>query len=309
MENLKLVLDIYKNSRVFVNNNEKELFLEIDKKMDTVIDNIYKIKKDDLTIEDVLAAFCLVNVEKKITEIGIEFDDSTINKMSMIKQNIYQFIKDMEQRPDNELESIKLVMNSEMFHPVINSDAILLLCNGIVEKYVNRPMKDLEEKVNNQYKPSMATIGEDEDTSREALEEVDEELFDTFDCRNIVDKPFNSDDISNYPDLAYIQKARQLIVEDKVSETNETIEEGLFMVDITRKYRINYARLVDEFLLILNDIIYNYKKVDAEVREEYRAYYNNISAIIIELNSTLRLVNYTDSVLNRKVNEATVVMG
>ena len=309
MENLKLVLDIYKNSRVFVNNNEKELFLEIDKKMDTVIDNIYKIKKDDLTIEDVLAAFCLVNVEKKITEIGIEFDDSTINKMSMIKQNIYQFIKDMEQRPDNELESIKLVMNSEMFHPVINSDAILLLCNGIVEKYVNRPMKDLEEKVNNQYKPSMATIGEDDDTSREALEEVDEELFDTFDCRNIVDKPFNSDDISNYPDLAYIQKARVLIVEDKVSETNETIEEGLFMVDITRKYKINYARLVDEFLLILNDIIYNYKKVDAEVREEYRAYYNNISAIIIELNSTLRLVNYTDSVLNRKVNEATVVMG
>lgn len=309
MENLKLVLDIYKNSRVFVNNNEKELFLEIDKKMDTVIDNIYKIKKDDLTIEDVLAAFCLVNVEKKITEIGIEFDDSTINKMSMIKQNIYQFIKDMEQRPDNELESIKLVMNSEMFHPVINSDAILLLCNGIVEKYVNRPMKDLEEKVTRQYKPSMATIGEDEDTSREALEEVDEELFDTFDCRNIVDKPFNSDDISNYPDITYIQKARQLIVEDKVSETNETIEEGLFMVDITRKYRINYARLVDEFLLILNDIIYNYKKVDAEVREEYRAYYNNISAIIIELNSTLRLVNYTDSVLNRKVNEATVVMG
>lgn len=309
MENLKLVLDIYKNSRVFVNSNEKELFLEIDKKMDTVIDNIYKIKKDDLTIEDVLAAFCLVNVEKKITEIGIEFDDSTINKMSMIKQNIYQFIKDMEQRPDNELESIKLVMNSEMFHPVINSDAILLLCNGIVEKYVNRPMKDLEEKVNNQYKPSMAVIGEDEDTSREALDEVDEELFDTFDCRSIVDKPFNSDDISNYPDLAYIQKARVLIVEDKVSETNETIEEGLFMVDITRKYRINYARLVDEFLLILNDIIYNYTKVDAEVREEYRAYYNNISAIIIELNSTLRLVNYTDSVLNRKVNEATVVMG
>ena len=309
MENLKLVLDIYKNSRVFVNNNEKELFLEIDKKMDTVIDNIYKIKKDDLTIEDVLAAFCLITIEKKITEIGIEFDDSTINKMSMIKQNVYQFIKDMEQRPDNELESIKLVMNSEMFHPVINSDAILLLCNGIVEKYVNRPMKDLEEKVNNQYKPSMAVIGEDEDTSREALDEVDEELFDTFDCRNIVDKPFNSDDISNYPDLAYIQKARLLIVEDKVSETNETIEEGLFMVDITRKYRINYARLVDEFLLILNDIIYNYKKVDAEVREEYRAYYNNISAIIIELNSTLRLVNYTDSVLNRKVNEATVVMG
>ena len=309
MENLKLVLDIYKNSRVFVNNNEKELFLEIDKKMDTVIDNIYKIKKDDLTIEDVLAAFCLITIEKKITEIGIEFDDSTINKMSMIKQNIYQFIKDMEQRPDNELESIKLVMNSEMFHPVINSDAILLLCNGIVEKYVNRPMKDLEEKVNNQYKPSMAVIGEDEDTSREALEEVDEELFDTFDCRNIVDKPFNSDDISNYPDLAYIQKARLLIVEDKVSETNETIEEGLFMVDITRKYRINYAKLVDEFLLILNDIIYNYTKVDAEVREEYRAYYNNISAIIIELNSTLRLVNYTDSVLNRKVNEATVVMG
>lgn len=309
MENLKLVLDIYKNSRVFVNNNEKELFLEIDKKMDTVIDNIYKIKKDDLTIEDVLAAFCLITIEKKITEIGIEFDDSTINKMSMIKQNVYQFIKDMEQRPDNELESIKLVMNSEMFHPVINSDAILLLCNGIVEKYVNRPMKDLEEKVNNQYKPSMATIGEDDDTSREALDEVDEELFDTFDCRSIVDKPFNSDDISNYPDLAYIQKARVLIVEDKVSETNETIEEGLFMVDITRKYRINYARLVDEFLLILNDIIYNYKKVDAEVREEYRAYYNNISAIIIELNSTLRLVNYTDSVLNRKVNEATVVMG
>jgi len=309
MENLKLVLDIYKNSRVFVNNNEKELFLEIDKKMDTVIDNIYKIKKDDLTIEDVLAAFCLITIEKKITEIGIEFDDSTINKMSMIKQNIYQFIKDMEQRPDNELESIKLVMNSEMFHPVINSDAILLLCNGIVEKYVNRPMKDLEEKVTRQYKPSMATIGEDEDTSREALEEVDEELFDTFDCRNIVDKPFNSDDISNYPDIAYIQKARQLIVEDKVSETNETVEEGLFMVDITRKYRINYARLIDEFLLILNDIIYNYKKVDAEVREEYRAYYNNISAIIIELNSTLRLVNYTDSVLNRKVNEATVVMG
>lgn len=309
MENLKLVLDIYKNSRVFVNNNEKELFLEIDKKMDTVIDNIYKIKKDDLTIEDVLAAFCLITIEKKITEIGIEFDDSTINKMSMIKQNVYQFIKDMEQRPDNELESIKLVMNSEMFHPVINSDAILLLCNGIVEKYVNRPMKDLEEKVNNQYKPSMAVIGEDEDTSREALEEVDEELFDTFDCRNIVDKPFNSDDISNYPDLAYIQKARLLIVEDKVSETNETIEEGLFMVDITRKYRINYAKLVDEFLLILNDIIYNYTKVDAEVREEYRAYYNNISAIIIELNSTLRLVNYTDSVLNRKVNEATVVMG
>lgn len=309
MENLKLVLDIYKNSRVFVNNNEKELFLEIDKKMDTVIDNIYKIKKDDLTIEDVLAAFCLITIEKKITEIGIEFDDSTINKMSMIKQNIYQFIKDMEQRPDNELESIKLVMNSEMFHPVINADAILLLCNGIVEKYVNRPMKDLEEKVNNQYKPSMAVIGEDEDTSREALEEVDEELFDTFDCRNIVDKPFNSDDISNYPDLAYIQKARLLIVEDKVSETNETIEEGLFMVDITRKYRINYAKLVDEFLLILNDIIYNYTKVDAEVREEYRAYYNNISAIIIELNSTLRLVNYTDSVLNRKVNEATVVMG
>jgi len=309
MENLKLVLDIYKNSRVFTNSNEKELFLEIDKKMDTVIDNIYKIKKDDLTIEDVLAAFCLITIEKKITEIGIEFDDSTINKMSMIKQNIYQFIKDMEQRPDNELESIKLVMNSEMFHPVINSDAILLLCNGIVEKYVNRPMKDLEEKVNNQYKPSMAVIGEDEDTSREALEEVDEELFDTFDCRNIVDKPFNSDDISNYPDLAYIQKARLLIVEDKVSETNETIEEGLFMVDITRKYRINYAKLVDEFLLILNDIIYNYTKVDAEVREEYRAYYNNISAIIIELNSTLRLVNYTDSVLNRKVNEATVVMG
>lgn len=309
MENLKLVLDIYKNSRVFVNNNEKELFLEIDKKMDTVIDNIYKIKKDDLTIEDVLAAFCLITIEKKITEIGIEFDDSTINKMSMIKQNVYQFIKDMEQRPDNELESIKLVMNSEMFHPVINSDAILLLCNGIVEKYVNRPMKDLEERVNNQYKPSMAVIGEDEDTSREALEEVDEELFDTFDCRNIVDKPFNSDDISNYPDLAYIQKARLLIVEDKVSETNETIEEGLFMVDITRKYRINYAKLVDEFLLILNDIIYNYTKVDAEVREEYRAYYNNISAIIIELNSTLRLVNYTDSVLNRKVNEATVVMG
>lgn len=309
MENLKLVLDIYKNSRVFVNNNEKELFLEIDKKMDTVIDNIYKIKKDDLTIEDVLAAFCLITIEKKITEIGIEFDDSTINKMSMIKQNVYQFIKDMEQRPDNELESIKLVMNSEMFHPVINSDAILLLCNGIVEKYVNRPMKDLEEKVNNQYKPSMAVIGEDEDTSREALEEVDEELFDTFDCRNIVDKPFNSDDISNYPDLAYIQKARVLIVEDKVSETNETIEEGLFMVDITRKYKINYAKLVDEFLLILNDIIYNYTKVDAEVREEYRAYYNNISAIIIELNSTLRLVNYTDSVLNRKVNEATVVMG
>lgn len=309
MENLKLVLDIYKNSRVFVNNNEKELFVEVDKKMDTVIDNIYKIKKDDLTIEDVLAAFCLITIEKKITEIGIEFDDSTINKMSMIKQNVYQFIKDMEQRPDNELESIKLVMNSEMFHPVINSDAILLLCNGIVEKYVNRPMKDLEEKVNNQYKPSMATIGEDEDTSREALEEVDEELFDTFDCRNIVDKPFNSDDISNYPDITYIQKARQLIVEDKVSETNETIEEGLFMVDITRKYRINYARLVDEFLLILNDIIYNYKKVDAEVREEYRAYYNNISAIIIELNSTLRLVNYTDSVLNRKVNEATVVIG
>jgi len=309
MENLKLVLDIYKNSRVFVNNNEKELFVEIDKKMDTVIDNIYKIKKDDLTIEDVLAAFCLITIEKKITEIGIEFDDSTINKMSMIKQNVYQFIKDMEQRPDNELESIKLVMNSEMFHPVINSDAILLLCNGIVEKYVNRPMKDLEEKVNNQYKPSMAVIGEDEDTSREALEEVDEELFDTFDCRNIVDKPFNSDDISNYPDLAYIQKARLLIVEDKVSETNETIEEGLFMVDITRKYRINYAKLVDEFLLILNDIIYNYTKVDAEVREEYRAYYNNISAIIIELNSTLRLVNYTDSVLNRKVNEATVVMG
>lgn len=309
MENLKLVLDIYKNSRVFVNNNEKELFLEIDKKMDTVIDNIYKIKKDDLTIEDVLAAFCLITIEKKITEIGIEFDDSTINKMSMIKQNVYQFIKDMEQRPDNELESIKLVMNSEMFHPVINSDAILLLCNGIVEKYVNRPMKNLEEKVNNQYKPSMAVIGEDEDTSREALEQVDEELFDTFDCRNIVDKPFNSDDISNYPDLAYIQKARYLIVEEKVSETNETIEEGLFMVDITRKYRINYAKLVDEFLLILNDIIYNYKKVDAEVREEYRAYYNNISAIIIELNSTLRLVNYTDSVLNRKVNEATVVMG
>ena len=309
MENLKLVLDIYKNSRVFTNSNEKELFLEIDKKMDTVIDNIYKIKKDDLTIEDVLAAFCLITIEKKITEIGIEFDDSTINKMSMIKQNIYQFIKDMEQRPDNELESIKLVMNSEMFHPVINSDAILLLCNGIVEKYVNRPMKDLEEKVNNQYKPTMAVIGEDEDTSREALEQVDEELFDTFDCRNIVDKPFNSDDISNYPDLAYIQKARYLIVEEKVSETNETVEEGLFMVDITRKYRINYARLVDEFLLILNDIIYNYKKVDAEVREEYRAYYNNISAIIIELNSTLRLVNYTDSVLNRKVNEATVVMG
>lgn len=309
MENLKLVLDIYKNSRVFTNSNEKELFLEIDKKMDTVIDNIYKIKKDDLTIEDVLAAFCLITIEKKITEIGIEFDDSTINKMSMIKQNVYQFIKDMEQRPDNELESIKLVMNSEMFHPVINSDAILLLCNGIVEKYVNRPMKDLEEKVNNQYKPSMAVIGEDEDTSREALEQVDEELFDTFDCRNIVDKPFNSDDISNYPDLTYIQKARQLIVEEKVSETNETVEEGLFMVDITRKYRINYARLVDEFLLILNDIIYNYKKVDAEVREEYRAYYNNISAIIIELNSTLRLVNYTDSVLNRKVNEATVVMG
>ena len=81
------------------------------------------------------------------------------------------------------------------------------------------------------------------------------------------------------------------------------------MVDITRKYRINYAKLVDEFLLILNDIIYNYKKVDAEVREEYRVYYNNISAIIIELNSSLRLVNYTDSVLNRKVNEATVVMG
>ena len=309
MENLKLVLDIYKNSRVFTNSNEKELFLEIDKKMDTVIDNIYKIKKDDLTIEDVLAAFCLITIEKKITEIGIEFDDSTINKMSMIKQNIYQFIKDMEQRPDNELESIKLVMNSEMFHPVINSDAILLLCNGIVEKYVNRPMKDLEEKVNNQYKPTMAVIGEDEDTSREALEQVDEELFDTFDCRNIVDKPFNSDDISNYPDLAYIQKARYLIVEEKVSETNETVEEGLFMVDITRKYRINYARLVDEFLLILNDIIYNYKKVDAEVREEYRAYYNNISDIIIELNSTLRLVNYTDSVLNRKVNEATVVMG
>lgn len=309
MENLKLVLDIYKNSRVFVNNNEKELFLEIDKKMDTVIDNIYKIKKDDLTIEDVLAAFCLITIEKKIIEIGIEFDDSTINKMSMIKQNVYQFIKDMEQRPDNELESIKLVMNSEMFHPVINSDAILLLCNGIVEKYVNRPMKDLEEKVNNQYKPSMAVIGEDEDTSREALEQVDEELFDTFDCRNIVDKPFNSDDISNYPDLAYIQKARYLIVEEKVSETNETIEEGLFMVDITRKYRINYAKLVDEFLLILNDIIYNYKKVDAEVREEYRVYYNNISAIIIELNSSLRLVNYTDSVLNRKVNEATVVMG
>ena len=309
MENLKLVLDIYKNSRVFTNSNEKELFLEIDKKMDTVIDNIYKIKKDDLTIEDVLAAFCLITIEKKITEIGIEFDDSTINKMSMIKQNIYQFIKDMEQRPDNELESIKLVMNSEMFHPVINSDAILLLCNGIVEKYVNRPMKDLEEKVNNQYKPLMAVIGEDEDTSREALEEVDEELFDTFNCRNIVDKPFNSDDISNYPDLAYIQKARLLIVEDKVSETNETIEEGLVMVDITRKYRINYAKLVDEFLLILNDIIYNYTKVDAEVREEYRAYYNNLSAIIIELNSTLRLVNYTDSVLNRKVNEATVVMG
>lgn len=82
-----------------------------------------------MTIEDVLAAFCLITIEKKITEIGIEFDDSTVNKMSMIKQNIYQFIKDMEQRPDNELESIKLVMNSEMFHPVINSDAILLLCN------------------------------------------------------------------------------------------------------------------------------------------------------------------------------------
>lgn len=44
MENLKLVLDVYKDSRVFVN-NEKELFMEIDKKMDTVIDNIYNIKK------------------------------------------------------------------------------------------------------------------------------------------------------------------------------------------------------------------------------------------------------------------------
>ena len=307
MENLMQVLEIYKNSSVFVNTTNDK-FIEIDKKMDIVIDNIYKMKRDDLSMEDVLAAFCLVNIEKKLTEIGIEFDDSTINKMSIIKQNIYQFINGMSDKPENELQSIKLVMYAEMFQPVINEDAILLLCNGIVEKYVHRPMEELGTKIHNQYKPSMATIGDEED-DRAPIDEVDEETFDTYDCRNIVDKPFNSDDISIYPDIRNLQEARRIIVDEKISETNEAIEEGFFIVDVTKKYKINYSKLVDEIILILNDIIHNYKRVDAEIREEYRAYYNNISSIVIELNSSLRLVNYTDSILAKRIQEANIIMG
>lgn len=279
---------------------------KVDKLMDEVLDELISIEENDFELEEIFTAQIMGLVHSKLETIGINFDEESQCKINMIRRAILKYVK------ENNISSEKLGLINNVFEAHIwkydSAETEFMVALGELSKVVTNkivPIIDTVENTESEEKKLETPITNAE--AKEIEEIKPEEKF--FDCTKIVDLEFCNDLIDDYPfNSEDLNNLRNRLIEGVGVFTTENSEGYLITTTITN-ITINLDKFISDIMLVLCDIRCNYEKSEKEIKRDYKELYDIITEIVEILVDDMILVNFKDSVLDRRINEVKGIIG
>lgn len=289
------VMNIYGGLHYFVKEETPEV-LEGITAVDSLIDKVLidLTENTEFQVEECVASQILNLSFTKLTELGLDFDEPSKGMMEIIKRNILKFTR------DNNISSELLLKINDVFN-------IHLWKGYTAETEYFTVLGEIMSRVTVKNEPIIPSIESINEVVTE--EEINAEVINVYDCKNIKDINFCNEMIGDYPfNLQDLDALKEKLIVGLTTQYNDEVK-GYITINTITNTVLDIESFIKDTILVLSDIICNYEKVDLEIKKDYRHYYEIMSEIVEMMNDDNILINFEDSVLEKKINSVKYLIG
>lgn len=289
------VMSIYGGLYYFVNEETPET-LEGMSRVDALLDKVLLDLTEDTEFqtEEFVASQILNLSFTKLTELGLAFDEPSKGMMEVIKRNILKFTKENNISAEL-LSKVNDVFNIHLWKGYTAETEYFTVLGEIMSHV---PVK------NEVITPNIDTIN---DAITE--EEINENVMNVYDCNNVKDINFCNEMIGDYPfSMQDLDELKEKLLIGLATQYNDEVK-GYVTINTIVNTVLDVESFVKDTVLVLSDILCNYDKVDLEIKKDYRNFYDIMTEIIEMMCDDNILINFKDSVLDKKITSVKYLIG